>query len=296
MTLRGRQLVAGVVIIAVLGLAAAVILSRDYEAELVRAVRDGDLELVRELLAEEPWLANGKVLPPGSRTGRLRVTWEGRYMIHDALGNRSMTVEILDALTAAGADLTVQYRDRTLLHHAAAGGNLQATEWLLGKGADPDGRVECVGCPEHGQTPLHLADGVDMEEKIALLLARGADPELADAVGRRALHVVAERGNTEMAWLLCAHGADPSARDAQGRTPFDIAREMDAKGRSALSRFTEVTGAGEVSDWFRPGGSCEKLSAAARATGAPVPEEKRLAVYRAFACGRGVSNACAAAR
>jgi hypothetical protein len=297
MTARVRRIVVGVVVVAVLAVVAAVILSRDVEGEMGRAVRDGNLEDVRALLAEDSQLANAKVMPQGSRTGRMRTSWAGQYVIHTAVrAHGSTATSILEALAGAGADLTAVYLDRTLLHHAAEAGGHATIDWLLDNGADPNARVGCADCPERGQTPLHMVGGVESEEKIARLLAGGAAHDAADAAGRQPLHIVAESGSTAMAWLLCAHGADPGARDLQGRTPFDIARAIDATGRSNSSLHTETTGPGEVSDWLRPGGACATLAAEARAAGAPVPDERRVAVYRAFACGRGNTNDCASTR
>lgn len=65
---------------------------------------------------------------------------------------------MLDALAAAGADLTVRLNGRTLLHLAARDGNLEVVIWLIDRGADVEASNDCPApCPERGQRPLHDA-------------------------------------------------------------------------------------------------------------------------------------------
>jgi ankyrin repeat protein len=78
-------------------------------------------------------------------------------------------------------------------------------------------------------------DDVDVGDGVAtveLLLAKGAQLDLADNRGRTALMIAAERGHAEIVKLLLAAGADPARRDKDGRSAADIA--TDAAVRTAL--------------------------------------------------------------
>jgi len=143
---------------------------------------------------------------------------------------------------------------------------------------DPTLRLISVGHPlnqtnEAGETALMVALRFDMGEQVKLLLAAGADPNVADQRGRTPLH---ERIITEpdefvtsrrTIWgvasdlvpvvtklverkyrpplrafatnsyvaLLLAHGADPSARDDAGRTPLH--RLLSAERRFSPYQF-----------------------------------------------------------
>ncbi len=159
-------------------------------------------------------------------------------------------------------------------------------------GADVNARVDCDSCAERGRTPLHDAQHFRDKEASLLLLDRGATVDVADAQGRTALHASAAEGSPVGAMVLCAHGADPARRDAAGQTPHELARDVDARGRSTTH--TEILGHGELADWLRPGGGCARLAALA-AAGTVVDEATANAVFREFACARGHTNSCAPA-
>src|SRR5690606_29885457 len=103
------------------------------------------------------------------RTGR--DPWEGRYVIHDAVSRRIDPIPMLDLLAQGGADLAVRLNGRTLLHMAAADGNLEVAAWLIDRGADVRAVNDCTGpCDERGQTPLHEGLAFRDDEMSVLLL------------------------------------------------------------------------------------------------------------------------------
>jgi ankyrin repeat protein len=112
---------------------------------------------------------------------------------------------------------------RTLLHDAAAQGNLRMLELLLRLGADPN-----VGMPG-GHTPLycvanecHVTGGGSI---VRALVRAGAQVNAPSGAKRcTALHMAARRGNTEVAAALVDFGADINARDIAGDTPLRRAK------------------------------------------------------------------------
>jgi len=85
-----------------------------------------------------------------------------------------------------------------------------------------------------GMTPLNYAARDGRVEEARLLLAAGADVELAEANGMRPLLMALLNDQLEVARLLLAHGADVNADDFWGRTPLFAAveyRNLDMNNR-----------------------------------------------------------------
>ena len=83
-------------------------------------------------------------------------------------------------------------------------------------------------------TPLNYAARDGRVEEAQLLLAAGADVELAEANGMRPLLMALLNNQLAVARLLLAHGADVNADDFWGRTPLFAAvdyRNLDMNNR-----------------------------------------------------------------
>lgn len=139
---------------------------------------------------------------------------------------RMSTVDLKELLTAAtGGDLRTVARKiktfgldtvlslsqsadtgHTLVHYAAAKGELKLLELLLDHGADIDAR------DNRGSTPLHVAAAQGRLETAALLLQRGAALECRDAAGWTPLAAAAAAGQVKVAEFLIERGADINAR------------------------------------------------------------------------------------
>lgn len=124
-----------------------------------------------------------------------------------------------EAIRANLALIKERFAGRTLLHDAAASGNLRFVQLLLTRGSDPNEQT----AGRH--TPLYcVANECRSPEGPAVvraLVAAGADVNAADGVKHcTPLHMAARRGNVEVAMALLDAGANPNARDTQGVTPL----------------------------------------------------------------------------
>jgi ankyrin repeat protein len=95
-------------------------------------------------------------------------------------------------------------------------------EVLLDAGTDVNSRVF------NGATALSFAVRHGYPELAKLLIAKGADVNLADEKGVTPLHlaVIAHGRSLGNLHLLVDAGADPLAEDAEGRTPGDLKTDL----------------------------------------------------------------------
>jgi truncated hemoglobin YjbI len=154
--------------------------------------------------------------------------------------DRAVFAHVLGLTIASGDDALQEYVERallndaalthvhnrygrTLLHDAAALGNVRMVELLLRLGADPN--VKTAG----GHTSLYcvanagqLTGGGDV---VRVLVRAGAQvDERSDSKRCTALHMAARRGNTKVAEALIDCGADINAQDKSGDTPLQRAK------------------------------------------------------------------------
>lgn len=129
----------------------------------------------------------------------------------------------------------------TPLMRAAAAGDVRTVERLLDGGAAADRVVPGQG------TALILAATAGADDVVAALLARGADPNLADPAGNRwtnlprtALNGAARAGCVESARLLLDHGARVDAAPEGDATPLMAAARY---GHLDVARFLVERGA-----------------------------------------------------
>lgn len=104
---------------------------------------------------------------------------------------------------------------------AAFFGNQAAVEALLQSGAD----VNQQSREAMKVSALHSSAAARRPDIAALLLAKGANPNVRAEGGGTVLHEVAITGQIDLAEMLLRHGADVNATDNSGRTPFAYAVE-----------------------------------------------------------------------
>jgi len=177
--------------------------------------------------------------------------------IHDAAlnGDLAKAKELLTkdpALLTAGNDL-----GRTPLHLAAHRGHLELAAWLIGQGADVNGRET-----SYQLSPLHMAVWGGHLEVARLLLKKGADIQAREkdnetalyyvgnslplakflvtkglkindtksSAGNTPLAIALQRGNLDMAEYFLANGADALYKDREGSTTLHMACWRGKKG------------------------------------------------------------------
>jgi uncharacterized protein len=115
-----------------------------------------------------------------------------------------------------------------LLIHAATRGDITIMRGLLGLGAD-------AAADSPGGTPLYAAAWAGHPDAIEVLLAHGADVNLADASGVTPLMAAATQGHDETVRLLARRGASLTATCRCGNA-LDIALANHHESTAAILR------------------------------------------------------------
>ena len=193
--------------------------------DLAAAIREGDAGRALELAA-------GAVLE--GRFARDRAVFAHVLALMMGNGNDALLEYAKRQLLADPSLARVHHRyGRTLLHEAAALGNLRMVELLLQLGADPD--VKASG----GHSPLYcLANECRVKgggDVVRALVRAGAQVDARSPAKQcTALHMAARRGNAEIAAALLDCGAAIDARDKAGETPLERAKNCRKSGVASL--------------------------------------------------------------
>ena len=180
---------------------------------LTTAASNGELELVRELLAAGAPANEG---PDGEN--------EAPRSLALVLAASNGHLEVVRALLEAGADIHSEDKFmQTPLFLAASKGRAKVVKLLLENGADPNrgGRTK---------SPLLIAIPKAHAECVALLVDAGADLEKTEQFELTALHRACDsyrNTKTELADIVMSlidGGADITKLDGFDRTPFAVAK------------------------------------------------------------------------
>ncbi|MEM7479849.1 MAG: ankyrin repeat domain-containing protein [Acidobacteriota bacterium] len=113
-------------------------------------------------------------------------------------------------------DYPVYGDSESALHFFAVENQIDVVNWLLARGANPQGVAG-------DDSPLHNAAQLGHEDVCRALLKAGSDPNRPDDGGETALHKASAHGYVRVIELLLAYGADPAVAEACGQLPVDMA-------------------------------------------------------------------------
>lgn len=198
---------------------------------LLAAITGGDADAVRELVREDPGLAEAR--DAGGLPVVLLALFHQQREVADALLETDPELGVLEAAAAGRAERLRELLDAdpeairertpdgfTALGLAAFLGGPQVVRILLERGADPDDDAD----NRFGVRPVHAASAAHDHDTLRLLLEAGADPNQRQQGGFTPLHTAAHTDDVELARLLLDHGADPALAADDGRD----ARRMGA--------------------------------------------------------------------
>jgi ankyrin repeat protein len=210
------------------------------DAEMMNAVKAGDANAVKAMLAENPSLVNA--MDGEGNSAILIATYWGRQAVADVLMTHAPKMNVFEAAAGGQRSRVKQMIEDnpalihawshdgfTPLHLAVFFGRRDVAELLLAHNPD----VNAVARNPMGVTPLHSAAAGSHFEICEVLIARGADVNARQQGGFTPLHSAAQNGNLELVDLLLKHGADPHARTDEGKTARDLATEGGHAGVAA---------------------------------------------------------------
>ena len=197
---------------------------------LIDAVKAGDIDTVRALIASDPSLV--RIRDADGLSPLMLARYRSDRAVMDALLTADPDLDIFEAAALGYMD---RLRERieedparvsaistdgfTALHLAAFFGKTEAARELIDAGASVDRFTE----NDLANQPLHAAAAGRRIEVCRLLLAAGADVNARQHGGYTPLHEAAEHGDVEMVELFLSAGADASTADDSGQTPGDRA-------------------------------------------------------------------------
>ena len=223
-------------------------------ADVVKAIQTGDVEKLRQLLADHPTLATSRI---GPRTLlHIATDWPGHFPRNGAT---------VAALIEAGAEVDAPFsgsHQETALHWAASSDDIEVLDTLIDAGAD----LEAPGSVIDGGTPLADAVAFGQWNAARRLVERGAKPNLwhAAALGlvermkehfadapptpdeiTNAFWCACHGGQRDAAGYLLKAGADLNWIGHDGLTSLDAAARSNA---SALVSWLRSLGARPASE------------------------------------------------
>ncbi|MBS1788361.1 MAG: ankyrin repeat domain-containing protein [Acidobacteria bacterium] len=212
--------------------------------EFFKAITQGDVAKVKEMLKADPQLARAR---DGKGTSAvLRATYYDKKEIAAVLLETGIELNIFEAAATGQTQRvrTLLKQDSALVNAYAPDGffplglatffgHRETVEVLLAAGAD----VNAASRESMKVTPLHSAVAARQIGIARLLIARGAKVNARQAEGGfTPLHEVAANGDLEFAKLLLEHGAEINAKTEDGKTPLAFAVSRNQSEMAAFLR------------------------------------------------------------
>jgi ankyrin repeat protein len=215
--------------------------------ECLAAVKRNDVPTVERMLATDPDLAAAR--DAAGVSALMLALYHGYSDLAARLAVQRPTLDVFEAAALGDRERLAALLDRDgglanavspdgfpLVTLAAFFGRLEALALLLARGADPD---DAAANPMR-VAAVHAAtahrDGAAALAIMQLLLERGARVNVAQQGGWTPLHQAAKHGPAELVELLLEHDADVSARSDDGQTPLQLAESAARDAIAALLR------------------------------------------------------------
>ena len=166
------------------------------DMDILTAAEQGNLDVVKELLQENPRLVTAA--DDGGYSLLHKAAYNGHLDIVEYLISQGVNI---DAASASGS---------TPLHGAAFYGHIETVRLLLDRGAGLD--VANAG----GYTPLLSASAGDHSDIVRLLVEKGADINARPAGGRTPLHQAVWNADADLTRFLLDKGAEADVETETG--------------------------------------------------------------------------------
>jgi ankyrin repeat protein len=213
------------------------------------AVRSGDAEAVRELLALDPALAEARDEQGVSAV--LMAVYRGQKAVLDVLLAVGPALDLFEAAAIGDAERLGHLLDTpegqaqvnsftsqgfTPLGLAAFFGHADAIGVLLDHGAD----MEMLMPNQKANTALDAAVAARKLDTARLLLERGANVNCVAAGGYTPLHKAVTHKDAPMVRLLLKHRASMDEETDEGKTAYDLA--LESKSKTVIKLLEEAAG------------------------------------------------------
>lgn len=153
----------------------------------VTALKQGDIETAKRLLAENP-----ELIDMGNDLTKPYVERDAIDPYEAAATGQTASLRHLDPAQIAAKGPG----GWSVLHLSSYFGHFEAAVWLIEAGADVNARAA------QGITPLHLAASRGHQAIVQTLVAQGADRSLRTDNGHTAADLALQQGHTDLATLL----------------------------------------------------------------------------------------------
>ncbi len=204
----------------------------DHALEYFKAIKEGQLEKIKQMLENNPKLLNSK--DESGMSGVIVASYYSHPKIVAYLVSKGATLDVFEAsmvgdlssmmnLLEHDKDLANAYSSDgfTPLHLAAFFGHMDAARFLVERRAN----INAIAKNSMKVTPLHSAVAHNQIEISELLISNGADVNAKQEHNFTPLHGAAQNGNVPLTNLLLRHGAKADVRTSDGKTPLDLTKE-----------------------------------------------------------------------